>query len=133
MELIKHHSRVIASMILERNILNVDEISALIENRILDAISDLVKENATREQRIYDEKLKDVSRHKYGTPKYVEAAFELSKIKRKKALANKAANEMQKNVEYIKLKDFVVENFGREVLNKFLDSLNKKPQLTENQ
>lgn len=116
----KDFSESLAKEITERSIISAKEISGLIEVRIKMSMKDFVSEYTTKAERDYLELLEKQSKLKVGSPQYNVNAYELTRLKAKKAEANRAKNNLQREDNYQKLKDYVIENYGRSVFDDFL-------------
>lgn len=109
----------LAEEIATRNIYEVDEVSTLIKVWTMMYAAELVKEYATEAELEYIHLLKQQSLKKMHSKDYVELGYKLSLAKHKKAAANRAASEISNDVKYRKLRDFVVQNYGRNALDDF--------------
>ena len=123
---IKDFSESLAKEITERSIISAKEISGLIEVRIKMSMKEFVSEYSTKSEREYLELLEKQSKCTVGSPEYNVNAYKLTQAKAKKAEANRAKNNMQREDNYKKLKDYVIDNYGRPVFDDFVYELNRK-------
>ena len=120
-KIITDFSESLANEIAQRKIYNIEGISILIEVRTKLLIRDLMNEYSTEAEKDYLKLLDQQSRNRINTNAYVQMGYKLAAAKQRKASANRAANNMGKEDDYQRLKNFVSHKFGREAINDFFN------------
>jgi hypothetical protein len=119
---IEHCAFMLAKEISQRNVINVDEIKALIKTRINGALSSIMQEYSNIHEEEYIKAVK-TAKEAFGTKDYVRLGLKVAELKQKRTAANRVMCELRKDKKYIALKDFVIERFGKEVYNEFVSGL----------
>lgn len=122
-KVITDFSEQLAREIAERNVYDINDIAALIESRVNMCVRDIVDEYTTQAEMEYMRLLDRQSKNKIGGTEYILLGYKIAAAKQKKAAANRASNNMRKEDEYSRLKDFVEINFGKDVLDEFFRNL----------
>lgn len=124
---IKRLSKNIAEDISQLKMLDIESVSIMIETSINLQLSDIVNEFVLKEEAVYEKKKKEAL-SLIGTKSYAFATLELSKYKARKKAANVLAKKLEKEDEYILLKQFVKDNFGKDVLIGFYENIKTSAQ-----
>lgn len=120
-KIITDFSEQLAKEIAERKIYDFAEISSLIQVRTKFLLRDMMSEYSTQAERDYLKLLDEQSKNRLNSAAYVQMGYKLSAAKQRKAAANRAANNMGREDDYQKLKNFVSHKFGKEALNDFFN------------
>ena len=118
-KIITDFSESLANEIAQRKIYDLEEISILIQTRTRFLLRDMMNEYSTEAEKEYLKLLDQQSKNNLNSTAYVQMGYKLSAAKQRKAAANRAANNMGRDDDYQKLKDFIINKFGEEVLNDF--------------
>lgn len=119
MSIITDFSKDLAKQITELRVLDLTELSFMIEMRLKMFVKDFVNEYATETELKYQKAKAELIEQKIGTSGYLIAANKLSVLKDRKRIANRAAFDSRKDDEYISLKHFLRDNGGENLLNEF--------------
>jgi len=115
-------AKALASEILERNYLNVDDIPNIINFRIRDILYLLSEENSNKAKNEYFELRKDYYKH-LGKSSQIKYGFKMQKAKEKVKIHNLISDQIRKDNEYFKLKRYLRNNDMGHILDNFFDSL----------
>jgi hypothetical protein len=110
-DIIEQLSDSIAKEIITRPNFDVNEISTIIKVRIKDSLLDILLENVQKEEANYLKLLIKQSELKYGSREYVKYGYDLSIAKHKKAVANRAVNNIRNTTKLGIAVNFIKENF----------------------
>jgi hypothetical protein len=91
----------------ERKIYDLEEISNLIKVRVSFGMRDLIREHSTNEEVEYMKLLREQSKNRIGSNQYISTGYKLAEAKQKKSSANRAANNMGREDNYLKLQNFI--------------------------
>jgi len=117
----------LAEEISDRKIYDITEISNLIQVRTKFVLRDIMNEFSTEAELHYLKLLDEQSKNRLNSPEYVQLGYKLAAAKQRKSAANRAANNMGREDDYQRLKNFVSDKFGVESLNEFLNE--KAPRI----
>lgn len=120
-KIITDFSEQLANEISQRKIYDFKEISNLIKVRTKFALRNIMNEYSTDAELEYLKLLNQQSKNKINSADYVKMGYKLSVAKHRKASANRAVNNMGRNDDYQRLKNFVSHKFGAESLNEFFN------------
>lgn len=118
---IKTISAEIAHEIADMKMLDINNVSKMIEMRIKMALYSIVSEYSTKEEQDYIDLLNEQSRHYVGSKRYNEIAYKITQTKFKKKLANRMLNNMMQDHKYGMFKDYIINRYGREVFDDFIN------------
>jgi hypothetical protein len=109
--IIESLSESIAKEIISRPKFDVLEISNIIKVRIKDSLLDILLENVQKEEAIYLRLLIKQSELPLGSKEYVKLGYQLSIAKHKKAVANRAVNNVRNRNKIAVCINYIKENF----------------------
>jgi len=129
-DIIERVSNDIAKEIISRPKFDLEEISGIIKFRIKESVLEILLANVEKEEVAYHRLLVEQSTLRLGSPEYIKLGYKLSLAKNKKAIANRAVNNVRNKtklgiaINYIKenFKEFDIQNLYKlldesEVLN----------------
>lgn len=119
MKAIERVSAEIANEIKDRNYFDMESVSALIKMRIHGALHEMAQEFATKEEINYLRLVEKQKRLPKGSAEYYEIGHQLQFAKHAKSSANRLANNLKKEDRYTKLKEYIIDLFGKEILKDF--------------
>lgn len=119
MTLLKDLSDQLAKDISERNIMDLGEVSFLIETRIKSSLNEILIQTLPKEEQEYLNLLTEQLKHRQGSPQYSKICVQITRSKMKKAAANRLVNNKSREDKLSQLKEFVLGRFGRSVLDDF--------------
>ena len=120
-KIISEFSKSLANEIAKRKIYDLEEISSLIQVRTKFLLIDIMKEYTTQAEIDYLKLLDEQSKNRKGSTAYISLGYKLSAARHRKSAANRAVNNMGREDNYQKLKEFVNHKFGKEALNDFFN------------
>jgi len=120
-EQLKKVANQIATELVEMPSLDIDNLKLSIQVKIKEMIISLMDENTTKEELLYLDLMEKQHKAKYGTKQYFDITHKMTMQKYKKAKANRAANNIRKQICYDTLRWWVINNYGEESFTKYLN------------
>ncbi len=117
-DIIKNVSTEIAKEIITRPNFDLQEITGIINFRLKESILDILLSNVEKEEVNYHKLLLEQSKNRPGSKQYVELGYKLSIAKNKKAIANRAVNNVKNRNKISICLNFIKQNYGFEALDK---------------
>lgn len=114
--IIKNVSNEIAKEIITRPKFDLEEISGIINFRLNESILEILLSNCEKEEITYHRLLLEQSTHKVGSKQYVEFGYKLSIAKNKKAIANRAVNNVKNKTKIGVILNYVKVNLSQKKL-----------------
>lgn len=125
-DIIQSVSDEIAKEIITRPKFDLEEISGIIKFRLKESILEIMLANVEKEEMQYHRLLVEQSNLKLGSPKYVEMGYKLALAKNKKAVANRAVNNVKQNTKLSAVILYIKENFGEDKMKGIYDMFDEK-------
>lgn len=116
----------LAKEISDRPSFDIAEIETLIAVRVQSVMFEIMNQHALNEEKEYLALLNEQSQYKAGSEKYNKTAYKLSIAKSKKAIANRAANNVGRDDNFSKMKIFLISKNRKDLLDEFLDEMKNK-------
>jgi len=120
-KLITEFSSSLAKEISERKIYDLQEVSLLIKLRLDFVLRDLMNQYSTEAEIEYISLLTQQSKNRIGSKEYIQLGYKLAAARQKKSSANRAANNMGREDDYQRLKNFISSEYGDIALTKFYE------------
>lgn len=116
---IKQFANELSIELSKRNLFDIDEVSAVISARMSGFVTTVVKAHSTDAENQYIELLEKQSKVPLHSKEYVKIGYKLSLLKNKKARANRAVYSIKSVDQLPRLKKFIKDKYGVEVLKEF--------------
>jgi len=116
----------LAKEISERSIFDIEDVKGLIVLYFNESLAEFIKEHTSQSEKEYYLLLQQQSKNKIGSREYVSLGYKLAAAKYKKTASNRVLNEVRLEDKYTLLTKFVVEQYGQEVIDKFIDKAVKE-------
>jgi hypothetical protein len=110
-DIIERVSNDIAKEIISRPKFDLEEISGIIKFRIKESMLELLLENVEKEEVMYYRLLVEQSELRLGSPEYIKLGYKLSLAKNRKAIANRAVNNVRSKTKLGITLNYIKENF----------------------
>ena len=104
------------------NTLEKEKVEMLIEMSMRSSIDEMAADLRSETEKRYQVLLEQQAKL-HGTKEYIQIGYKLAILKGRIKQLNSLRQELEKNSKYEKLKNFVVSNYGEEVLNNFFETL----------
>ena len=116
----KEFSKELAKEIANRSFADIDGISILIDTRIKSSLLSLIEDCTTREEDEYIRLTAMQSKCQKGSDEYKSIGFLIHNSKMKKAIANRAINEMKREAAQESFRAYIDKTFGAQVYKDFI-------------
>ncbi len=116
----------LAKEISNRKLVDLEETAILIEFLFNNCLVEFVKEYTSHGEKEYFDLLQQQSKNRPGSEAYVSMGYKLAAAKHKKASGNRILNEVRQESKYTYLKEFVVNKYGQEAFNQFVEEAEER-------
>lgn len=125
---IKQIAGVIARKVAAGGVMNVDDTAEMIAATIKLSMPDILEEFSTIEEKAYTKLLQQAQSLRVGSKEYLEVGYKLSLLKKRKATANRAANNVRREDNYSRLRHFIVDDYDPAIIAAFEAIPETKPE-----